>query len=252
MAEDFAGKVALVTGAAGGIGAATAKALAAAGAKVVVADVSAKAGEQVVSEIKAAGGTASFITCDVSDPAAVKAMVDHAVSTYGGLDLAVNNAGIDPEFAPEARWDLGDFEKIMGVNIRGVFVGMKYEIEQMLKRGGGAIVNVASFAGLNGVPNKPAYTASKHAVIGMTKASSLQYARQGIRINAVCPGGVRTAIMTDNLPADFDMTIVNDNHPIGRISDPEEIAGAILFLLSDKAGFVIGHGLVIDGGLGAG
>ena len=251
MAEEFAGKVALVTGAGGGIGRATAQALAKAGAQVLVTDVSAKGGEETVAAITGAGGTARFRQVDVADADAVKAMIDDAVSTYGGLDYAVNNAGIDPEFVPEAQWKLDDFEKIVGVNIRGVFVGMKYEIEAMLNRGGGAIVNVASFAGLNGVVNKPAYTASKHAVIGLTKASALQYARRNIHINAICPGGVRTAIMTDNLPANFDMSQVNDNHPIGRIAEAAEIADAILWLLSKKSNFVVGHGLLIDGGLGA-
>jgi len=252
MTHDFSGKVALVTGAGGGIGRATAEALAAAGAKVVVGDVSVKGGEETVALITGKGGTASFVQCDVSDPAQVQAIVDHAVATYGGLDIAVNNAGVDPEVAPAAEWKLEDFDRIHGINTRGVFLCMKAEIAAMLKRGGGAIVNIGSFASVAAVVNKPAYTASKHAVLGMTKAAALQYARDGIRINAVCPGGVRTAILVDNVGTSSEAAAAVDAaHPIGRASEPAEIAEAVLWMASPASGFVIGHGLVIDGGLSA-
>lgn len=252
MTHDFSGKVALVTGAGGGIGRSTAEALAAAAAKVVVGDVSVKGGEETVALIEAKGGTASFVRCDVSDPAQVQAIVDHAMSTYGGLDVAVNNAGVDPEIAPEAEWKLEDFDRIHSINTRGVFLCMKAEVAAMQQRGGGAIVNVGSFASVAGVVNKPAYTASKHAVLGMTRAAALQYARSGIRINAVCPGGVRTAILVDNVGTSAEAAAaVGAAHPAGRAAEPEEIAEAILWLASPVSGFVVGHGLVIDGGLSA-
>ncbi len=249
---DFQNKVTLVTGAGGGIGRATAKAFAQRGAKVVVADYAADAGQETVAQIAAAGGTASFVACDVSVPEQVAAMVRHAVDTYGGLDYAVNNAGIDPEFAPEADWSLDSFDRIMGINLRGVFVCMKEEIARMRGRGG-AIVNVASFASFAGVPNKPSYTASKHGVLGLTRAAALQYAREGIRINAVCPGGVKTAIMTDNLSSlpENGEDLVAQNHPIGRIAEPEEIAETILWV-AGSASYMVGHGLIVDGGLAAG
>lgn len=248
---DFNGRVALVTGAGGGIGRATAEMFAARSAKVVVADVSVKGGEETVQRIKAAGGTASFISCDVGNEEQVKAMVAFAVDTYGKLDHAVNNAGIDPELSLEADWSLDKFDRILNVNIRGVFLCMKEEIARMLESGG-TIVNLGSFASYAGVANKPAYSASKHAVLGLTRSAGLQYAGKGIRINAVCPGGVRTAIMDDNLRELPDgERLVAANHPIGRVADPAEIADAILWL-SGKGTFVIGHGLLVDGGLAAG
>ncbi|SNS80326.1 NAD(P)-dependent dehydrogenase, short-chain alcohol dehydrogenase family [Sphingomonas laterariae] len=252
MAHDFTGKVALVTGAGGGIGRATAEALAAAGASVVVGDVSAKGGEETVALIAAKGGKASFVRCDVSQEADVAAIVDHAVSTYGQLDIAVNNAGVDPEVAPAAQWKLEDFDRIHAINTRGVFLCMKAEIAAMQKAGGGAIINVGSFASVSGVVNKPAYTASKHAVLGLTRAAALQYGREGIRINAVCPGGVKTAILVDNVGTSAEAeAAVAAAHPIGRAGESQDIAEAILWLASPASGFVLGHGLVIDGGLSA-
>jgi NAD(P)-dependent dehydrogenase (short-subunit alcohol dehydrogenase family) len=251
MAE-FSGKVALVTGAGGGIGRATAELFGARGAKVVVADVAAGAGEETVAHIVASGGEASFVACDVSDAAQVAAMIGHAVQTYGRLDHAVNNAGIDPELVPQAEWRLDQFDRIMGVNVRGVFLCMKEEIARMLAQGAGTIVNIGSFASYAGVQNKPAYSASKHAVLGMTRAAALQYGRAGIRINAICPGGVRTAIMDDNIGNFADgEKMVAANHPIGRVSEPSEIAEAVLWASGAGSAFMIGHGLLVDGGLAA-
>ena len=253
MSGNFSGKSVIITGAGSGIGLATAKAFAQAGARVVVAEISAKAGEEAAAAIKAAGGEAIFAHTDVSNAASVSALVDKAVSVFGRLDFAVNNAGIDPELVPEATWDENTFDRIIGVNLKGVFLCMKYELAQMVKQGGGVIVNVASIAGITAVYNKPSYTASKHGVIGMTKAAALQYARRGIRINALCPGGVQTPIADDNTKGDpAAIAGMANAHPIGRIGQPEEMATAAMFLCSDASSFMTGQPLVVDGGLTAG
>ena len=250
---EFSGKVALVTGSGGGIGLATAKAFAEAGAKVVIAEISTKLGEAAAQAISGKGAEAVFVQTDVSNTASVANMVERTVATFGRLDYAINNAGIDPELTPTADWDEAVFDRIQSINLKGVFLCMKHEIPQMLKQGGGAIVNVASIAGVTAVANKPSYTASKHGVVGMTKAASLQYARQGIRINALCPGGVETQITVDNHGGDqaFIDRMANA-HPIGRIADPSEMATAALFLCSKASSFVLGHTLIADGGLTAG
>ncbi len=253
MSGNFNGKVAIVTGGGSGIGLATAKAFAEQGAKVVIAEITAKNGEDAAKAINDAGGTALFIHTDVSKAESVAALVEKTVAAYGRLDIAVNNAGIDPEVAPDADWDEGVFDRIQNVNLKGVFLCMKYEIAQMLKNGGGRIVNVASIAGISAVGNKPSYTASKHGVVGMTKAAALQYARRGIRINAMCPGGVDTPISDLNHKGDQAfIDRMADAHPIGYVSQPSEIAAGILFQCSDGASFMIGHPLVLDGGLTAG
>ncbi len=246
--QKFSDKVALVTGAGGGIGRAVACALAAEGAKVVVADI-VEAGRETVALIEAAGGSAVFVRTDVQSSADTAAMVQEAVTRYGRLDIAVNNAAIDPEVAPEAEWDEAAMARVLGVNVQGVFLCLKHEIAQMLAQGSGAIVNLASAAGVVGVANKPAYTASKHAVVGLTKASALQYASRGIRINAVCPGAVDTQMLQENLGGGVDKSLVGANHPIGRLASAEDIARAVLWLCSEDAGYVLGHALVVDGGL---
>ncbi len=253
MSGNFIGKVAIVTGGGSGIGLATAKAFAEAGAKVVIAEITAKNGEEAAKAIKETGGSAIFVHTDVSKTDSVANLVAQAVAAYGRLDIAVNNAGIDPEVDPEASWDEATFDRIQNVNLKGVFLCMKYEIAQMLKNGGGRIVNVASIAGLSAVYNKPSYTASKHGVVGITKAAALQYARRGIRINAMCPGGVDTPISDLNHKGDKAfIDRMADAHPIGYVSQPSEIAAGILFQCSDGASFMIGHSMVLDGGLTAG
>ncbi len=253
MSGEFSDKVVLVTGAGSGIGLATAEAFALAGAKVVIAEISAKAGEAAAQSLRDRGGEAVFVATDVADAASVGNLVDQAVGRYGRLDLAVNNAGIDPELTPEASWDEAMFDRIIAVNLKGVFLCMKAEIAQMLQTGGGVIVNVASIAGLSGVANKPSYTASKHAIVGLTRASSLQYARRGIRINVLCPGGVDTPIAVDNHGGDpAFIASMNNAHPLGRIAAPSEIASGALFLCSNAAAFMTGQPLVLDGGLTAG
>jgi NAD(P)-dependent dehydrogenase (short-subunit alcohol dehydrogenase family) len=253
LSGNFNGKVAIVTGGGSGIGLATAKAFAEAGARVVIAEITAKNGEDAAKAINEAGGAALFVHTDVGNADSVANLVARTVAAYGRLDIAVNNAGIDPEVVMDAEWDEGVFDRIQNVNLKGVFLCMKYEIAQMLKNGGGRIVNVASIAGISAVGNKPSYTASKHGVVGMTKAAALQYARRGIRINAMCPGGVDTPISDQNHKGDKAfIDRMADAHPIGYVSQPSEIAAGILFQCSDGASFMIGHPMVLDGGLTAG
>lgn len=250
--SEFAGKVVLVTGAGSGIGRAIALAFAAEGARVLVADIGEQGGCETVDTIERAKGEALFQRCDVADQTSVESMVDAAVARFGRLDFAVNSAGIDPEIAPEPRWDVADYDRIMGVNLRGTMLCLKAEIAALRKTGGGAIVNFASFAGVAGVANKPFYSAAKHGVVGLTKAAGLDQAKHGIRINAVCPGFIRTPMAManmDDVAGGVDM--VAARNPTRRVGAPDEIAAAVLFLCSDKAGFIIGQALSIDGGISA-
>jgi NAD(P)-dependent dehydrogenase (short-subunit alcohol dehydrogenase family) len=250
MAGTLAGKVALVTGGSTGIGQASSLALARESAKVVVADVNVHGGEETVRVIRRAGGEASFIKADVLVAAEVEALVNHAVATYGRLDCAFNNAGIAGAIGastheyPDESWD-----RVIGINLKGVWLCMRYEIPQMLKQGGGAIVNTASIWGLVGAPGAAAYVASKHGVVGLTRAAALEYAPQGIRINAVNPGTIRTPILDPFIAAipEFE-SLMTARHPIGRIGRPEEVAEAVVWLCSDAASFVIGQTLPVDGG----
>jgi NAD(P)-dependent dehydrogenase (short-subunit alcohol dehydrogenase family) len=250
--KEFDGKVALVTGGGSGIGRATVIAFAREGAQVVIGNRNVQRGEETVSMIRGAGGTASFKRTDVLVAAEIKALVDYAVKTYGRLDLAFNNAGIEGDIAPLIEQTEANYDAIMDVNVKGVWLSMKYEIPEMLKQGGGAIVNCSSVAGLIGFPNVAIYIASKHAVIGLTKTAALEYSAQGIRVNAVNPAVIDTE-MVDRLAAGLSMKKddLTPLHPIGRLGRVEEVAEAVLWLCSGKASFVTGHSLIVDGGFTA-
>jgi len=250
--QAFAGKSILVTGAAGGIGRAAALAFAREGGRVAVADVEAAGGEETVAMIAKAGGEAIFVRTDVSQAAQVQALVNSTVDAFGRLDCAFNNAGIEIEHLPLADADEAVFDRIMSVNVKGVWLCMKHEIRQMLKQGGGTIVNTASVAGLVGAPLQPLYAASKHAVVGLTKTAAAEYGKAGIRINSVCPGIIRTPMLERALEREprREKGIVKV-HPIGRLGEADEIANAALWLCSGSASFVTGHQLAVDGGLTA-
>lgn len=249
MGMTFSGRVALVTGGAAGIGRATALAFAGEGVQVMVADLDAQAGERTVSLIREQGGEAEFIRCDVTRSAEVQAMVEATVQRFGRLDYAFNNAGIEIEKGRLAEGEESEFDAIMGVNVKGVWLCMKHQLPVMLAQGGGAIVNTASVAGLGAAPKMSIYAASKHAVIGLTKSAAIEYAKKGIRVNAVCPAVIdtdmfRRAYEADPRKAEFAAAM----HPVGRIGKVEEIAAAVLYLCSDGAAFTTGHALAVDGG----
>ena len=249
MADLMQDKVALVTGASSGIGRATALVFAREGAKVVVADLNLVGGEETVQLVKAAGGEAVFVQTDVSQAASVEALVNTAVETYGRLDCAHNNAGVEGVLSRTAEQTEEDWEPVIRINLKGVWLCMKYEIPRMLQQGGGAIVNTSSGAGLIGVKRMPAYVASKHGVIGLTKTAALEYAKSGIRVNAVCPGVIQTPMVervTGKRPDVLDKMIAAE--PVGRSGQPEEIAEAVVWLCSDAASFVTGHAMAVDGG----
>jgi len=250
MAGQFSGKVAVVTGAASGMGRASALAFAREGAKVIVADVVVAGGEETVRMVTAAGGDALFVKTDVSKAAEVKALIDKAVATYGRLDYAHNNAGIEGTVAPTADYTEEEWQRVLNVNLTGVWLCIKYEILQMRTQGGGAIVNTASIAGLTGFENFPAYTAAKHGVVGLTKAAALEYAKAGIRINAVCPGAVRTPMNERLIGGDPKVAAQMDAmQPLGRRGTSEEIAEVVVWLCSRAASFVTGLPMAVDGGM---
>jgi len=252
MDDSLQNKVVLVTGGASGIGRVTALALAQAGAKVVLADVDEAGGEATAQLIQERGSEALFVQTDVGDAAAVQNLMQTIITTYGRLDCAFNNAGIEglPTRTADASED--DFDRIMRVNVKGVWLCMKAEIQQMVAQGGGVIVNTASVAGLVGAHSLPIYSASKHAVVGLTKSAAVEYARKGVRVNAVCPTVIRTPMVERGLAAlpEF-MDVVKQSIPMRRIGEPEEVAAAVLWLFSDASRFVTGTTLTVDGGFTA-
>ena len=249
MTAEFAGKTALVIGGTTGIGRATARAFAAAGANVVVAGLGAEEGKSLEAEIRRSGRDAAFMEADVRHEQDVEAVVSFATEKFGRIHAAVNNAGIEGRFGPVHEATAEDFDRIIGVNLRGVWLGLKYQIPHMLKHGGGAIVNTASCSGVTGIANIALYTASKHAVVGLTKATALELARSGIRVNAVAPGPVNTGLLHRMLAGNIDVSVIAEQVPMGRVCEPEETARGIVWLCSDAASYVTGHTLVIDGGL---
>ena len=250
MADLTKGKVALVTGAGSGIGRAAAQIFAREGAKVAAADVNQASAEETVGMIRAAGGEAFGLQADVSKAAEVEAVVATVVETYGRLDCAFNNAGIEGALASTADYTEADWAPVIAVNLTGVWLCMKYEVPRMLETGGGAIVNTSSAAGLLGAPRMSAYVASKHGVVGLTKTAALEYAKSGVRVNAVCPGVIDTSMvgrLKERRPRMFEKIVRGE--PIGRIGRPEEIAETAVWLCSDAASFVTGHAMSVDGGI---
>jgi NAD(P)-dependent dehydrogenase (short-subunit alcohol dehydrogenase family) len=249
MAGRLAGKVAVVTGGSSGIGRATAQIFAREGAKVVVADVGVEGGEETVRLINTAGGEAVFVKTDVSQPTDVEVMVKKAVDTYGRLDCAFNNAGIEGVIQPTVDYGEAHWDRVIAINLKGVWLCMKAELQQMLKQGGGAIVNTASVAGLVGLPGFSAYVAAKHGVNGLTKTAALEYAKAGIRVNAVCPGAIRTPMLERAVranPGSEEQFVAVE--PIGRMAAPAEVGEAVVWLCSDAASFVTGLPMAVDGG----
>ena len=246
MAGLVAGKVALVTGGGSGIGRQACLVFAREGARVVVCDVAVEGGEETVGQIEQAGGQATFIRADVAQAAEVEALVAKTVETYGRLDCAYNNAGIAGRTARVADDSEQNWERILAINLKGVWLCLKYEIAHMLTQGGGAIVNTASDAGLIGLRRAGAYVASKHGVVGLTKTAALEYAKANIRVNAVCPGPIDTPMLREASERVIDAMATAQ--PNGRLGQPREIAEAAVWLCSDAASFVTGHPMPVDGG----
>lgn len=246
--QDFAGKVALVTGGGGGIGRAAAELFAARGAKVAVVDINADLGEETVEQIRKAGGDALFISANLTDEASVETMVHTTVDTFGGLHCAFNNAGINDAPTPFHEMTQASWERMLAVNLTSVFLCMKHEIRHMLAAGGGAIVNTSSGAGLIAAPGLPHYTAAKHGVLGLVKSAAVEYARQNIRVNAICPGATDTPMMRSFAPRGSEMyAAMVATVPMGRMGRPDEMAQAAVWLCSDAASFVSGESMLVDG-----
>ncbi|QYY35039.1 glucose 1-dehydrogenase [Ruficoccus sp. ZRK36] len=247
---DYSGKVALVTGAASGMGLATARAFAEAGASVVMADYKQDAVKAAADELAAAGYKTLALACDVSDEKQVAALVESTVSAFGRLDAAFNNAGVMAHIAPTAESTLEEWERVIGINLRGVWACLKYELKQMQKQGSGAIVNNASVGALTGNPGIPSYIASKHGVVGLTRTAALEAIPHGVRVNAINPGVIDTQVARDVVDGDDEAYAQMEQAiPIKRAGQPEEIASVVLWLCSPGASYVVGHALTVDGGL---
>lgn len=242
----FVGKVALVTGGGSGIGEACAKAFAKGGAEVVISDLDDVGGVRVSNDIRTQGGKATFIRADVSQADSVREMVEGVVNTYGHLDIAVNNAGIGGESKPIGEVSVENWQKVIGVNLNGVFYGMRYQIPQMLAGTGGVIINMASILGSVGFARAAAYVAAKHGVVGLTKSAAIEYGEQGIRVNSVGPGFIKTPLLDENLDAST-LAALASLHPIGRIGEAIEVANLVMFLCSDEASFITGSYFTVDG-----
>jgi NAD(P)-dependent dehydrogenase (short-subunit alcohol dehydrogenase family) len=244
--DRFTGKVALVTGAASGIGRATALAFAAEGARVAILDRTAVALRETEAALKQASGEVLVIACDVSIPEQVEAAVAQVVERFGRLDIAFNNAGVETKVQPLHEIELEEWDRVLDINLRGTFVCMKHEIAQMVRQGGGVVVNTSSGAGIRGVAGGASYAASKHGIIGMTRSAALDYAKQNIRVNTILPGNIETPMMDRFTAGDLQKAI--DLEPVGRLGKPEEIAEAVLWMSSDLGRFVTGSAVVVDGG----
>ena len=242
----FSDKVAFVTGAASGIGRATAVAFATEGARVAILDLTEDALAETADAVRNAGAQVLVIACDVSKPEQVEAAIRQVVETFGRLDIAFNNAGVENKAAPVAEIALDEWDRILDINLRGTFVCMKHELAQMVRQGSGVIVNTSSGAGVRGVAGGASYAASKHAIIGLTKSAALDYAKQNIRVNAILPGDIETPMMDRFTSGDIQKAI--DLEPVGRLGKPEEIADAVLWMSADLGGFVTGAAISVDGG----
>lgn len=251
--QHFVNQVAFITGAGSGIGRATALAFAKTGARVVVSDINEAGGNETVQQIRALGGDATFIACNVADPDQVETAVRQTIETYGRLDIGINNAGIGGKFARFTDQTFDDWNQMMAVNLSGVFYCMQAEIRQMLAQGSGKIVNVSSIAGVRGMPMGGPYSAAKHGVIGLTKTAALEYVRKNIRVNAVCPVYTHSAMVDDLINAGPGMEErMRRMIPMGRFGEPDEIAQAILWLCADENAFCTGQAIQLDGGLTVG
>lgn len=248
--HDFSNKTILITGAASGIGRGAALAFGRCGANVVVSDIAEDAGRATTAQIEAAGGRAIFVRTDVAVAGDVEALVATAVTAFGRIDCAFNNAGVEEEHLRLADSEESVFDRMMAINVKGVWLCMKYELVQMLAQGGGVIVNTASVAGLVGAPRHAIYAASKHAVVGLTKSAAAEYGKKGIRINSICPGVIRTAMLERALERDpgWEATLTG-LHPIGRLGEVDDVVNALLWLCSDASSFVTGHQLAVDGAM---
>ncbi|SBS27627.1 2,5-dichloro-2,5-cyclohexadiene-1,4-diol dehydrogenase [Marinomonas aquimarina] len=249
MSHDFTNKVTLVTGAASGMGLAAVTAFAKAGAAVTVADINGEGAQQVADDLNKQGYQALAIQCDVTDEASVKAMVEQTVAAFGSLDAAFNNAGVQSMATETADLEMQEFDRVLDINLKGLWLCMKYELMQMRKQGSGAIVNCSSLGGFVGVPGRGAYHAAKHGVLGLTKTAALEYAEQGIRINAVCPGIIDTPMVAGMKNMEQEaMDILMAQVPARRLGSAEEVADPVLWLCGPGSTFVMGHGLAVDGG----